>query len=137
MYFTKQLTRTYSIWLLLLSLYWTACAQSGDQEGLSERLTVNELAQFIKDNPNVQLVDVRTSEEFQAGHLDGAMNMDFYADDFEQRLAALDLNRPTVLYCAKGGRSYKAYLMGKKLEFVQLHDLEGGYTAWIEAHHKE
>lgn len=110
-----------------------ACGASQQKADTSALLTVKELKTMIKEVPNLQLVDVRTPEEYAAGHLEGALNIDYNADDFETRLARLDLERPTVLYCARGSRSHKAYLLGESMKFNQLYDLGGGYNAWIAA----
>lgn len=118
--------------LLLMGVM--ACGMNSDDKGLvSELITVKELAKMIQEIPNLQLVDVRTPEEYSAGHLDGAVNINYHDDDFETQFAALDKERPTVLYCARGGRSHKAYVLGEPMKFSQLYDLEGGYTAWVAA----
>ena len=59
--------------------------------------------------PDAQLVDVRTPEEYAAGHLPGALNIDVLADAFlDQARAALDPARPVMLYCRTGKRSADA-----------------------------
>ena len=54
--------------------------------------------------PGVQLVDVRTSEEFATGHLANARNIDYVNGDFLAGAAKLDKTKPVLLYCAAGGR---------------------------------
>ena len=58
--------------------------------------------------PNVQLIDVRTPEEFAEGHLPKAVNIDVTSDDFETRVTSLDKEQPVMVYCKMGGRSAKA-----------------------------
>lgn len=126
--------RTISAWIsTLLVMGVMACGTSQQKADASALLTVEQLKTMIKEVSNLQLVDVRTPEEYAAGHLEGAVNINYHADDFETQLAGLDLERPTVLYCARGGRSHKAYLLGKPMKFKQLYDLEGGYNAWATA----
>ena len=120
--------------LIFLGLCWTACGQAtNDQDRPAELLTVEDLEQLLAQTPDVQLVDVRTPEEFHAGHLEGAININYHSADFEQQLAKLDASRTTVLYCARGGRSHKTFLLAQKLKFKGLHDLAGGYNAWVAA----
>lgn len=61
------------------------------------------VADAIADGAKV--IDVRTPEEFAAGHLRGAVNVDLSAPDFDQRIAALDETTDYVVYCASGNRS--------------------------------
>ena len=119
-----------------LYLWLWRCACGTNQNGTQaedELVTVAQLAVMMEGQSNLRLVDVRTPAEYEAGHLEGAINIDYKGVDFEKELALLDKARPTVLYCARGGRSHKAYLLGAGMEFEQLYDLEGGYKAWMAA----
>lgn len=78
----------------------------------------------------VQLVDVRTPQEFAKGHLEGAANIDWLADDFATRTATLDKSKPVLLYCAVGGRSEEALNSMRQAGFKDVHDLLGGIGAW-------
>ena len=81
--------------------------------------------------PNLQLIDVRTPEEFAQGHIDGALNLNFYDDDFTQQLEQkLDKNRPVMLYCRSGNRSGQAASQMVTMGFKELYDLKGGFMAW-------
>lgn len=80
--------------------------------------------------PEVQILDVRTEGEFAEGHIQDAQNIDVLQDDFKEKVATLDKNKPVMVYCKMGGRSAKAAGMLKEMGFTQIVDLEGGYTAW-------
>ena len=54
------------------------------------------------------IVDVRTPEEFSAGHLAGAANLDVQADDFHDRVRQLDPEQSYVVYCRTGTRAAAA-----------------------------
>jgi rhodanese-related sulfurtransferase len=79
---------------------------------------------------NVQLVDVRTPDEFRSGHLAGAMNINFHDTDFAQQMARLDKEKPLMVYCAVGGRSGKAAAQLTQMGFKNVTDLQGGFNAW-------
>jgi rhodanese-related sulfurtransferase len=83
--------------------------------------------------PSATVLDVRTPEEFQGGHLEKAVNLDFYDDSFRERVARLDKTRPVFVYCAAGGRSGETAKMLKNLGFPAVYDLDGGMTAWQAA----
>lgn len=83
--------------------------------------------------PGITLVDVRTPEEFAAGHIDGAINIDFQAPDFADQVGALDMSAPYAIYCHSGNRSGQAEAIMAGLGFTDMTDLTGGITAWTEA----
>lgn len=78
----------------------------------------------------VQLVDVRTPEEYKGGHIEKATNIDFLADNFEQEIQKVNKDRPVFIYCRSGGRSGQAAELMKKLGFKKIYDLQGGYLKW-------
>ena len=79
-----------------------------------------------------QLIDVRTPTEYESGHLATATLIDFKGQDFKDRMAALDKNKPVMVYCAAGGRSTAAATLLKELGFSQVYELAGGITRWKE-----
>ncbi|MEM9992011.1 MAG: rhodanese-like domain-containing protein [Bacteroidota bacterium] len=81
-----------------------------------------------------QLVDVRTNEEYRAGFIDNALNIDFYSSNFAQLVQAqLDKKRPVFVYCKAGGRSGKTAAMLSNLGYQEVYDLQGGYSAWVRS----
>ena len=82
--------------------------------------------------PGGAVLDVRTPAEFAAGHIEGAVNLDANADDFEAKLKALDRDAPYLLHCASGGRSRRALAAMEPLAFERVYHLAGGYIAWQE-----
>ena len=97
-----------------------------------KNLTVEEFAKMAANKGNV-ILDVRTSKEYQAGHLVGAMNLDVNAPDFEQKVNALDKTKTYLVHCAAGVRSAKACEKLGQLDFPKLYNLPGGYKAWVNA----
>ena len=85
------------------------------------------------DKDKFILLDVRTPDEWNAGHLKDAVHFDWYADDFKERVAKLDKSKPVLVYCAAGGRSGKAQDVMQDLGFKRVVNLEGGYNAWTAA----
>ena len=80
---------------------------------------------------NVQLIDVRTSEEFNAGHIEGAINIDFKNEEvFYQSFQRLDKKNPVYVYCRSGNRSKKSADKLLEMGFSKVYDLRGGYIDW-------
>ncbi|MCK6599511.1 MAG: rhodanese-like domain-containing protein, partial [Bdellovibrionaceae bacterium] len=59
------------------------------------------------------ILDVRTPDEYLSGHIKGAINIDFYASDFQNQLGKLDKEKDYKVYCRSGNRSSKAVNMMK------------------------
>ena len=80
---------------------------------------------------DVQLIDVRTSKEYNAGHIDDAMNIDVLDDaTFTAKIQNLDKEKPVYLYCQKGARSKRAGQKLKEMGFKSIFDYSGGYSEW-------
>lgn len=93
---------------------------------------VNEFLNFIAE-PNVQLLDVRTPEEFSEGHIAGARLLDVNDSTFvEQAVAILDKERPVAVYCRSGRRSARAANQLTAQGF-KVTNLDGGVLAWEDA----
>lgn len=113
--------------LVLLLIGVTSCLKN-QVEGVQ----VLDVSKYEKKmaQPDVQLVDVRTPEEFAEGHLENAINIDITADDFDTKITALDKEKPVMVYCKAGGRSAKASSRLNELGFKNISDLEGGIINW-------
>ncbi|MFC5821763.1 Inner membrane protein YgaP [Nonomuraea coxensis DSM 45129] len=88
---------------------------------------------MIASNPDVLVVDVRTPGEFDAAHIDGAINLPLDQVDTHLRRIVSDAGGRMLLICQSGGRATQAH---KKLCDAGLPDatvLAGGMNAWIAA----
>ncbi|HRH50549.1 MAG TPA: thioredoxin domain-containing protein [Panacibacter sp.] len=81
--------------------------------------------------PGVQILDVRTTREYQNGHIKKALQADWLQQDqFKDRIQYLDKTKPVLVYCASGGRSGKAAEWLAQNGFQHIENLEGGFTQW-------
>lgn len=78
----------------------------------------------------LQVLDVRTPEEIQEGHLPNAIAYDFKAPGFETKLASLPRDKAYLVYCRSGGRSAKTVEMMKSLGFPEVYEMKGGILAY-------
>lgn len=94
---------------------------------------VTATKQFLAQQAKTLVLDVRTDEEFAEGHLAGAVLVSIAEKDFIERVKKLaPVDQPVLVYCHSGGRSAKAVALLKAAGFTQLHELQGGITAWRE-----
>jgi rhodanese-related sulfurtransferase/thioredoxin-related protein len=106
--------------------------ETGTPTAAYKNLSVDEFARMAADKQNV-ILDVRTPGEFSAGHIPGAVNLDYNAPDFQAKAAALDKSKTYLVHCAVGGRSVRACEKMSHLDFPNLYNLPGGFKAWAKA----
>jgi phage shock protein E len=115
-------------------LFLAACGGSTATDSQLELTSVDNIAEIIAEPPSdLVILDIRTPEEFAAGHIAGAINIDYYAADFEARLGELDLEVPYVMYCNSGNRSSNALPLMDSIGFTEVYELDGGIQAWFSA----
>lgn len=92
----------------------------------------DEFAALIRDTAKIQLLDVRTPEEYAAGHINEAINIDVNDSTFLQRAeASLQKQKPIAAYCRSGKRSAHAASLLAKQGYTVI-NLLGGIIAWQE-----
>lgn len=87
-------------------------------------------------NSNFKILDVRTASEFSTGHLENALNIDYYTSTFSQQIRELDKNNIYLVHCQGGSRSAKAMDSLQVLAFKETYNLIGGISAWKSAGYK-
>ena len=100
-----------------------------------ESSEINEIsdAQFteIQDTDYI-LVDVRTPEEYESGHIQDAINFDFYAESFQNEILTLDKSSSIILYCRTQNRSTKTANYLKENGYNEITVIVGGITSWVK-----
>lgn len=111
------------IFILMILTYFAAGCGNGyksvDAQNFSEALK----------NPDVQIIDTRTPEEFSEGHIPGAMNIDLNSEDFFEQMDCLDKDKPVAVYC-RGGRRSKIAAERFVGEGFEVTELDGGIITW-------
>lgn len=135
--------------LLLLPLLGLALVACGSDGGDAATTTVAATAvasppgvrqvspqdgqQILRERAgSITLIDVRTPEEYAAGHLEGAVNMDLEGGQFSAEIAGLPKDAAYMVYCHSGRRSALAAQAMSDAGFTDVYDL-GGIAAWQAA----
>ncbi len=121
-----------SKWLLALALLTVAALVFARVRGGENVLAPKEFVEKYKAEGGV-LLDVRTPDEYKAGHMAGSENINFYDADFAQKIAAKDKAKTYFVYCRSGGRSGKTAAMMKEAGFTKVYDMAGGMGAYEAA----
>ena len=93
---------------------------------------ISESDFFEIQDSDYTLIDVRTQDEFDLGHIDSAINLDFYSETFQNDILSLPKNETIVLYCRTNNRSSKTANILKENGFKEISVLEGGITEWVK-----
>ncbi|MDG1718211.1 MAG: thioredoxin domain-containing protein [Flavobacteriales bacterium] len=114
--------------LFLLSItFLFSCGNTNSQ--IIEDVNSENFHQLIEKGDGI-IIDVRTSQEFNSGHIIDATNIDFYSDDFTDKLKIVRKDVPIYVYCRSGGRSSSAANKMEKLGFTKVYNLLGGIGSW-------
>lgn len=121
--------------LIALTLLFVSCkGQTQETEGetavINESIDAKVFAEKLQSTENLQIIDVRTPDEFNSKHLDNAVNIDINSPSFTTEISKLDKSRPTFVYCLSGGRSATALSKMKALGFTEAYNMKGGMLKW-------
>jgi rhodanese-related sulfurtransferase len=112
------------ITLLLIPFLLTNC--NGQISKNIKTIAPKEFIAKISSTKNAQIVDVRSSEEYNKQHLENAKNINWNGGDFESQILLLNKKTPVFVYCQAGGRSSKAVSKMSELGFTEIYEMQGG-----------
>lgn len=119
--------------LIVVLLLVVAAAAWGFSKNGGDGFTTfdaNEFESLIEDYNNIQLLDVRTQDEYDAGHIPGAMLIDVNDSTFlTQATSQLSKDKTVAVYCRSGRRSANAASMLVKVGY-RVVNLDGGILSW-------
>jgi rhodanese-related sulfurtransferase len=120
--FGIQLITMKNIWItLFIAILAAGCSNTNS-------LPITDFSQ--EGLEDYTLLDVRTPEEFSSGHLDNAVNINWYDTNFSDQLKVIPKDNTLYVYCKKGVRSAKAAALLDSLGYKAI-DLTGGYDAYL------
>ncbi len=118
----------FKVIIIMLFMLTIACKQ--DVKGVVN-VSVSDVKTEMTEG-EIQLLDVRTPEEWSNGVIKGAEKINFYDDNFEATVAnKIDMNKPVYVYCKSGGRSLQASELLVKKGY-KVYNMLGGYDQWKE-----
>ena len=138
-----HMARTVAFIFISFLFVFPACSQDSGSAGKpNQTVTSNtkypasgiiDAATFkarLEEMPDAILVDIRTPQEFNARHMEGAKNIDFYEGSFNDAISKLPRDKPIFIYCHSGNRSGQAGQRMASMGFQHVYDLKGGISRW-------
>jgi rhodanese-related sulfurtransferase len=120
--------------LLFVAVLSISCNTKSKSQ--SDSISVITPTEFKEKSVNHTIIDVRTPQEFSEGHIDGAVNINFFDETFLDQMAKFEKNEPLFVYCKSGNRSGKAAKKITASGFKQVYDLEGGILNWVRSNNE-
>ncbi|EGV43249.1 rhodanese-like domain-containing protein [Bizionia argentinensis JUB59] len=120
--------------VLIVILAFTSCKNKTENDAI--KVVTSEEMQTLLEMDEVQLLDVRTPEEYAEGYIADFQNIDFLSPTFEQDILKLDKDIPVILYCRSGTRSASCAQKMVDAGFTKIYDLQGGISKWEHDGHE-
>ena len=112
----------------ILFLFLNSCNSS-----TSENIQYISSSDYILSlSDNVKLIDVRTPSEFDSGHIQDAVNIDFFSESFQSDILSLNKDSKIILYCRTNNRSSKSADLLKNNGFKDISVIMGGVSEWVK-----
>ena len=113
----------------MIVLVWAAALNGAGLKPITPK-EAYDLVRKNAGNPDFVILDVRTPDEYDEGHIEGAINIDYYHPGFQSEIKKLDRSKTYLLYCRTGNRSGSAFRLFEELRFQDVYHMEGGTSRW-------
>ena len=113
--------------LFLIIIFFISCSNKNTL--VYKKTDILSLDKILNDT-DIIILDVRTSEEINAGYIPNSTFIDYYDKNFENKINLIDRSKKIYTLCKSGGRSVKAAEILSKNGFRNVYNLEGGFMRW-------
>jgi rhodanese-related sulfurtransferase len=119
------------LFIILFGFILPSCQAKQEQNitALSPKEASN-LIEKHKGDFDFVILDIRTPGEYQSGHLQNAVMIDFYSKSFADKIGHLDKEKSYLVYCRSGNRSARSMDLFRKLQFQKVYHLSTGINGW-------
>jgi rhodanese-related sulfurtransferase len=107
--------------------------KSKTQQGVVIQLSPKE---FNEKSQNQTIIDIRTPQEFAQGHIEGAVNINYFDRSFLEQVSKFEKNKTIFIYCRSGNRTSSASKKMLNEGFNEVVDLQGGIINWVKNKNK-
>jgi rhodanese-related sulfurtransferase len=114
--------------LLFFNISLAGCKTQESKPASITNITADEVYKLLSSNKDHFILDVRSKEEFDSGHIEGAYLVP--VSELENRLTELPRDKPIIVYCRSGSRSTSAANILLEKGFKEIFNMTGGITDW-------
>lgn len=123
--------------ILILAILISGCTKKSSNVSIEEEedeivtnVTIQEAKELINEKEDLVILDVRTKEEYDAGHIEGAIQIP--VAELERRIDEIEdyMDNPILVYCRSGNRSSKAVSILLENDFNEIYHMNQGYMRW-------
>ena len=119
--------------VLSLILLLTACTNKSESPAVENgaiNVSIDETKELLESEDKLFILDVRTKEEFDEAHIEGAVQIP--VDDLEARLVEIEeyKDTPMLVYCRSGNRSSVAVEILLENNFTKIYHMSDGFMNW-------
>jgi phage shock protein E len=115
------------ILILIILIFSTLSFVQGQQV---EQLTSIEAEKMMRSNRKLVVIDVRTADEFNQGHIKGAINIDIKQSEAFDKINKLDHNAIYTVHCRTNHRSTAAVNHMVEKGFKNIYQMTDGFNGW-------
>jgi rhodanese-related sulfurtransferase len=128
----KHINMKLKLGIILVVLFISVGCNSKPPLNEQEKAAIHIVkpTEFKEKSVNQILIDIRTPQEFNQGHIEGAININYFDRSFIEEIGKYDRSKPIFLYCRSGNRTSSAAAKVAKLGFNEVYDLQGGIMNW-------
>lgn len=110
--------------------YYVMSLSNSPEKTVGGILNASELKNALEKEKDFVLVDVRTPDEYKAGHLSGSLLVPLDTIDRNAENVLTDKDKKLFVYCRTGRRSAEAVGKLRSMGYTNVYDVSGGITAW-------
>lgn len=124
-----SLTSVALVLFLALSFHFVAAQEAKPPVRQIRQIDIDQFDK-MRAQKDAVVLDVRTAQEFNQGHVPGALNLDIGDPQFRKKVGELDKSKTYLVHCARGVRSARAAKLMSTMSFANLFDYHGGFDEW-------
>ena len=119
--------------VVVITIFFSCTKSEVNSQTSLQSIPPKAFSQKMEASSNAIILDVRTPDEFNEGHLKNAINIDVDGDHFQAEINKLNKSNPVYVYCYAGGRGSTAGKALIKAGFKEVYNMDGGIKEWEEA----
>jgi len=144
MKFTTSLYLGFFACLLLAAITTSTACKGGDAKPSDTAIVDDELKKLDKDQFSIEMkkgdaviLDIRMPQEFEQGHIEGAININFFDPQFKYKVLDLDREKSYFIYDKGEAKSFRTMKYMESNGFTKVRMLKGGWKEWSTEHAPE